>query len=75
MGNSDNRSIDRLDGLRLIYDLQNQKEEVSSVKLLKVKPSILEWLELQKFIVWNEARTRVSITDLGVEELSNRKWI
>ncbi len=75
MGNSDNRSIDRLDGLKLIYDLQNQKEEVSSVKLLKVKPSVLEWLELQEFIVWNETRTRVSITDLGVKELSNRKWI
>jgi len=75
MGNSDNRSIDRLDGLRLIYDLQNQKETVSSVKLLKVKPSIMDWLELQEFIVWNDARTRVSITDLGVEELTNRKWI
>ena len=75
MGSSDNRSIDRLDGLRLIYDLQNYSEEVSLVKVLKIKPSILEWLEEQSYIEWNETRTRLSITDDGVAELRIRKWI
>jgi len=75
MGSSDNRSIDRLDGLKLIYDLQNYDEEVSLVKVLKIKPSILEWLEKQNYIEWNETRTRLSITDDGVAELRIRKWI
>tara|TARA_Y100000310_G_C20486718_1_gene717213 strand:+ start:168 stop:395 length:228 start_codon:yes stop_codon:yes gene_type:complete len=75
MGNSDNRSIDRLDGLRLIYDLQNYDEEVSLVKVLKIKPSILEWLEKQSYIKWNETRTRLFITDDGIAELRTRKWI
>ncbi len=75
MGSSDNRSIDRLDGLRLIYDLQNYDKEVSLVKVLKIKPSILEWLEKQGYIEWNETRTRLSITDDGVAELKIRKWI
>ena len=75
MGSSDNRSIDRLDGLKLIYDLQNYDEEVSLVKVLKIKPSILEWLEKQNYIDSNETRTRLSITDDGVAELRIRKWI
>ena len=75
MRNPDNRSIDRLDGLRLIFDLQNHEEEVSLVKVLKIKPSILEWLEKQGYIEWNEIRTRLSITDDGVAELKIRKWI
>ena len=75
MGNPDNRSIDRLDGLRLIFDLQNYEEEVSLVKVLKIKPSILEWLEEQGYIGWNETRTKLSITDDGVAELRIRKWI
>jgi hypothetical protein len=75
MGNSDNRSIDRLDALRLVLELQNQKEEVSSVQLLKVKPAIISWLEDKGFIVWNKPHTAVSVTDKGIEELTNRKWI
>ena len=75
MGNSDNRSIDRLDALKLVYSLQKNKEEVSSVKLLKVKAYVLDWLEEEGFISWNKSRTRVSITEEGIAELKDRKWI
>jgi DNA-binding PadR family transcriptional regulator len=75
MGNSDNRSIDRLDALKLVYGLQKNKEEVSSVKLLKVKAYVLDWLEEEGFISWNKSRTRVSITEEGIAELKDRKWI
>ena len=75
MGNSDNRSIDRLDALKLVYSLQKNKEEVSSVKLLKVKAYVLDWLEEEGFISWSKSRTKVSITEEGVEELKKRSWI
>jgi hypothetical protein len=75
MGSSDNRSIDRLDALKLIYGLQKNKEDVSSVKLLKVKAYIIDWLEEKNFISWNKSRTKVSITEEGVEELKERSWI
>jgi len=75
MGNSDNRSIDRLDALKLVHNLQKNKEEVSSVKLLKVKAYVLEWLEEEGFISWSKSRTRVSITEEGIEELKKRSWI
>ena len=75
MGNSNNASIDRLDGLKLVYDLQKNKEEVSSVKLMKIKAYVLEWLEKQGFISWNERRTKASITDEGIQYLNDRQWI
>ncbi len=75
MGNSDNRSIDRLDGLKYIYDLQIDKEEVSSVKLMKIKSYVLDWLEDKGFIFWNDSKTKVSITEKGMQELKDRKWL
>jgi|TARA_Y100000310_G_scaffold344487_1_gene457514 DNA-binding PadR family transcriptional regulator len=75
MGNSDNRSIDRLDGLKYIYDLQINKEEVSSVKLMKIKSYVLDWLEDKGFIFWNDSKTKVSITEKGMQELKDRKWL
>ena len=75
MGNSNNTSIDRLDGLKLVYKLQGEKEEVSSVKLMKVKSYVLDWLQEKGFISWNDSKTKASITEEGVAELKDRKWI
>ena len=75
MGNSNNTSIDRLDGLKLVYDLQKNKEEVSSVKLMKIKAYVLEWLEEEGFISWNESRTKACITEQGIDYLTDRQWI
>ena len=75
MGNSNNTSIDRLDGLKLVYDLQKNEEEVSSVKLMKIKSYVLDWLEEQGYISWNENKTKACITDKGIGYLAERKWI
>ena len=75
MGNSNNDSIDRLDGLKLVYNLQKNKEEVSLVRLMKIKTYVLQWLEEQGFISWNERRTKASITDEGIQYLNDRQWI
>lgn len=75
MGNSNNASIDRLDGLKLVYRLQQNKEEVSLVKLMKIKAYVLEWLEEEGFISWNESRTKASITEVGIQYLNDRQWI
>ena len=75
MGNSTNNSIDRLDGLRTVYRLQGTEESVSSMRLMSVKASVLDWLEEQKLIVWSNHNTRASITEEGIKYLTEHKWI
>jgi hypothetical protein len=75
MGNSNNVSIDRLDGLKFIYELQKDKKEISLVELLKIKACILKWLEEEAFIFWNESKTKVSITEKGILYLTDKQWI
>ena len=70
-----NVSIDRLDALRMIFDLQDHKGEVSLVKMLKIKPEIIRWLVSSEFIEWNEKKTKVCVTENGVNELLSKSWI